>query len=224
LKRFKILLSDVLSSEAVENLERFVELVSRASEKFSEALKLLNDIKVGEARERFTQTVRLLEESAKVRALVEEEVANTSLDPGFKEELLSLITLIDDVGDLVKEASREFTILPFLEIPVPMREGLLRLTRTVSAMINTLSGLIKALLAGDYKKVDEALGEIVRLEEEADEEELENRSLLLSLSDRLKPPAIQLLIHDLNAILENTADACTRAARRAKLLIVAWLG
>ncbi len=219
----KLLLSDVLSDKAMKALEKYIELITSASDKFTQAVKLLNDVKISESRSTFIQVVKLLNESSRVKSIIEDEIANTSLDPGLKEELLTMINLVDDVGDLVKESAREFTILPFLEVPVQLRTGLLKLTNTVSEMVSSLSNLIKILITGNYEKIDEVLSRIIELEEKADELELENRGLILSFSEKLKPFALQLLIHDLNALLENTADSCARASRRIKLLVIAWL-
>lgn len=220
----KLLLSDVLSEEAMRNLEKYVESITNASGKFTEAVRLLNDVKISESQSSFSQVVKLLDQSGRYKAMLEDEIANSSLDPGFKEELLSLINQIDEVGDLVKESAREFTILPFLEIPIQLREGLLKLTRTVSEMISDLSESTKALIMGEYSRVDAFVERLIELEEKADELELNNRAMLLSFSEKIKPHALHLLIHDLNSILENTADSCARTARRIKLLVVAWLG
>ncbi|MCC6053985.1 MAG: DUF47 family protein [Thermosphaera sp.] len=220
----KLLLSDVLSEEAMRNLEKYVESITNASGKFTEAVRLLNDVKISESQSSFSQVVKLLDQSGRYKAMLEDEIANSSLDPGFKEELLSLINQIDEVGDLVKESAREFTILPFLEIPIQLREGLLKLTRTVSEMISDLSESTKALIMGEYSRVDAFVERLIELEEKADELELNNRAMLLSFSEKIKPHALHLLIHDLNSILENTADSCAKTARRIKLLVVAWLG
>ncbi|MEM1612022.1 MAG: DUF47 family protein [Desulfurococcaceae archaeon] len=219
----KLLLSDVLSHELMKDLEKYVELVVKATSTFAEAVRLLNEVRIGEARASFSHVIKLLDESGALKSAVEDGVAKTRLDPGFKEEMLVLINLVDDVGDHIKEASREFTILPFLEIPIQLRTGLIELLAAVSTMISKLADIIMCFIKGDYVKVEKINNEIIKLEEEADRFELENRSLLLSMGDRLKPQAIQLLVHDLNNLLENTADLCARVARRTRLIILAWL-
>lgn len=221
--RVKLLLSDVLSHELMKDLEKYVELVVKATSKFTEAVKLLNEIRIGEARALFSQVIKLLDDSSALKSAVEDGIARTRLDPGFKEEMLVLINLIDDVGDYVKEASREFTILPFLEIPAQLRTGLIRLLIAVSTMISKLTDIITCFIKGDYVKVEKLNNEVIKLEEEADYLELENRSLLLSIGDKLKPQTVQLLVHDLNNLLENTADLCARVARRTRLIVLAWL-
>jgi len=41
----KLLLSDVLSDKAMKALEKYIELITSASDKFTQAVKLLNDVK-----------------------------------------------------------------------------------------------------------------------------------------------------------------------------------
>lgn len=219
----RLLLSDVLSRELMDNFKKYLELVTKASNRFTEALKLLNEIRIAEAKTLFSQVVKILDESSIVKSQVEDEVAKMRLDPGLKEELLVLISLIDDVGDSVKEASREFTIMPFLELPVQIRAGLMKLSFTVSDMISKLSLACSFFMNGEYENVEKLLKEIILLEEIADNIETENRSLLLTLGDKLKPIAMQLLVHDINSLLESTADLCTRVMRRLKLIVLAWL-
>ncbi|MEM1713971.1 MAG: hypothetical protein QXW36_05510, partial [Desulfurococcaceae archaeon] len=73
------MLSDILSRESMVKLEKYVDLVTKASEKFTEAIKLLNDIKISEARSTFTEVIKLLDESGKYKAMLEDDVAETRL-------------------------------------------------------------------------------------------------------------------------------------------------
>ncbi|MEM4903881.1 MAG: DUF47 family protein, partial [Desulfurococcaceae archaeon] len=164
----KLLLSDVLSHELMKDLEKYVELVVKATSTFAEAVRLLNEVRIGEARASFSHVIKLLDESGALKSAVEDGVAKTRLDPGFKEEMLVLINLVDDVGDHIKEASREFTILPFLEIPIQLRTGLIELLAAVSTMISKLADIIMCFIKGDYVKVEKINNEIIKLEEEAD--------------------------------------------------------
>lgn len=207
----------------MENLERYIDLVTKASSQFTDAVKLLNEVKINDAQTAFYNVVKLLNESGKYKALAEDSMVGLRLDPGFKEELFNLINMLDDVGDLVKEASREFTILPFLEIPLQLRAGLVKLSKTVSEIVSKLSEAVTNFIKGDYGRVGLLFREILALEELADTIELENRALILTFSDKLKPYALHLLVHDLNALLENTADMCARSIRRINLVIMAWL-
>lgn len=207
----------------MENLEKYANAIKNASRSFAEAVRSLNEARLNEAQLSFMKVVKTLDESGRYKALVETSIAELRLDPGFKEELLSLINMLDEAGDLVKEASREFTITPFLEIPVQIRNGLVEISIIVSEIISKFNEAVFCLIRGDYDRLDAIVKEVLELEEKADKLEIENRARLLQFGDRLKPITLQLLIHDLNALLENIADACTRSITRIRLISSAWL-
>ncbi|MEM1695344.1 MAG: DUF47 family protein [Candidatus Aenigmatarchaeota archaeon] len=217
------LLSDVLPDSLMTNLEKYVSTVEDASREFTKAISLLNNVRIGEARVSFTRTIKLLDESGALKSSIEEEIANLSLDPGLKEELLYLIDMFDDISDSLKESAREFTIIPFLELPERLRNGILRLSEKVVKSMNLLANTLKFFIAGRYKEVEKAFSEILKVEEEADALELENRSLILELSEKIKPYALQLLAYHLINQLESTTDLCARVAERVRLISMAWL-
>lgn len=217
------LLVDVLPQDIVKTLERYVETLENAGREFTSAIDLLNNVRVGEARTAFMKTVRLLNELGPLKTTIDEGISYLSLDPGFKEELLTLMVLLDDVADSVKEAAREFTVIPFLELPVQLRNSVLKLSEVVSKSISLLATTTKMFTKGQYGEVGKAFAKILELEEQADNLELESRRLLLELSDKVRPTALQLLTYHLISQLENTADQCTKAAERLKLVALSWL-
>jgi len=219
----KLLLADVFSKALVSVFKDYADIIKDAADKFTHAITLLNNMRVGEARVLFSEVIKLLDKSGELKATIEEGVAATSLDPGFKEEVLVLVNMIDEIGDHIKESSRELTILPFLELPEKLRRGLVELARVTSMSITLLTESFTSFVRGEYEKVDEYFKKILEVEEKADELELENRGLILNMSDIVKPYALQLLIFSLNNLLETTTDLCARTASRVRLIVKAWL-
>jgi len=219
----KLLLADVFSKALVGVLRDYADIIKDAADKFTHAITLLNSMRVGEARVLFSEVIKLLDKSGELKTNIEEGVAATSLDPGFKEEVLVLVNMIDEIGDYIKESSRELTILPFLELPERVRKGLVELARVASQSISILTENFTSFIKGNYERVDEYFKEIIKLEEKADELELQNRGVLLDMSDLIKPYTLQLLIYNLNKSLETITDLCARTAGRVKLIIKAWL-
>jgi len=219
----KLLLADVFSKALVGVLRDYADIIKDAADKFTHAITLLNSMRVGEARVLFSEVIKLLDKSGELKTTIEEGVAATSLDPGFKEEVLVLVNMIDEIGDYIKESSRELTILPFLELPERVRKGLVELARVASQSISILTENFTSFIKGNYERVDEYFKEIIKLEEKADELELQNRGVLLDMSDLIKPYTLQLLIYNLNKSLETITDLCARTAGRVKLIIKAWL-
>jgi len=218
-----VLLSDVLPSDLVGLLERYARSLKDAAEEFARAVELINDVRIGEARSAFANTVKLLDETSPLKTEIEERVVELSLDPGFKEELLSLVGMLDGVGDSIKEAAREFTIVPFLELPQKLREGVIRLSRSASRAIALLAESLGLVISGKYKELEDLFKKLIAVEEEADALNLENRAVMLELSEKIKPYALQLMTYHLVVHLEEITDLCTQVAQRARLVVHAWL-
>ncbi len=219
----KLLLSDVLPRELIDYFKNYAEIIRDATREFTRAITLLNDMRVGESRSLLADVIRLLNKSGEIKTTIEEGVANTSTDPGFKEEILLLISMIDEIGDSVKETARELTIMPFLELPEKLRKGLIELAYTASNSISILAESLTSFILGEYSKLDENFKEVIKLEEKADELQLRNRGLMLDFSDAIKPYAMQLLVYSLGEMLEVITDLAARTAARMRLIVKAWL-
>jgi predicted phosphate transport protein (TIGR00153 family) len=219
----KLLLSDVLPRELIDLLRNYAEVVKNAASDFTRAVTLLNDMRIGESRSLLADVIRLLDKSGEIKTNIEEGVANTSTDPGFKEEVLLLINMLDEISDSIKETARELTILPFLELPEKLRKGLIELAYTASNSISILAESFTSFILGEYSKLDENFKEVIKLEEKADELQLKNRGLMLDFSDAIRPYAMQLLVYSLSEMLEIITDLAARTASRIRLIVKAWL-
>jgi len=69
--------------------------------------------------------------------------------------------MYDEIGDAVKEASRELTILPFLELPDKVRRGSW-IWRAASRSVSPLSESLVSFAMREYEKVEESLKEVSR--------------------------------------------------------------
>jgi uncharacterized protein Yka (UPF0111/DUF47 family) len=219
----KIQLSDVLPRDLIDLFRSYADVIKSASSEFAKAITLLNDMRVGEARALLSKVIKLLDKSGEYKTVIEEGVAKTSIDPGLKEEILTLISMYDEIGDAIKEASRELTILPFLELPDRVRRGLVELARVASRSVSLLSESLVCFVVGEYEKVEESFKEVLELEERADEIETENRGLVLEFGDSIRPYTLQLLVYSLNNALELVTDLVARVLSRTRLIIKAWL-
>jgi uncharacterized protein Yka (UPF0111/DUF47 family) len=219
----KIQLSDVLPRDLIDLFRSYADVIKSASSEFAKAITLLNDMRVGEARALLSKVIKLLDKSGEYKTVIEEGVAKTSIDPGLKEEILTLISMYDEIGDAIKEVSRELTILPFLELPDRVRRGLVELARVASRSVSLLSESLVCFVVGEYEKVEESFKEVLELEERADEIETENRGLVLEFGDSIRPYTLQLLVYSLNNALELVTDLVARVLGRTRLIIKAWL-
>lgn len=218
-----IRLSDILTAKAIKVLIDFLSNLEKIAKSFSTSLDLLNTMRVGEARVQLAEVLKQEEKGKELRTRLEELIVSSRLEPSLKEDLLNFVIKADAIGDHIKEAARELTILPLLEIPAEIRNGILELSKLSITALQQLVAAAKKTIEGDNAKALEDIEKINRYEDMADGVDLANRGLLLTLSDRLKPVTMAILIHDLNKDLEDSLDACQVAGEYLKLIILTWL-
>jgi len=217
------LIREILPEEIIEYLEKYSDKLNDIIKNFNQAIKLLNDLRVGEARSKLSETMKIQKDADNIRKNLFTLLEEARMDAAFKEDFLHLVKRLDRITDWIKEASRELTILPYLEIPDDIRKGLEKMiNKIVEAAEETIEAL-KNTIDGKYDEAKKLISHVEALEEEADELDVENRGKLLKYHDQFKPYTMAILIHDLNHDLEEAADACREAADYLRVIIMSWI-
>jgi len=217
------LLREILPEDLIKLLERYADYLNRIIENFSKGMRLINEIRIGEARGVFAKVIELQIEADNIRKQIVSILEEIRIDAAFKEDLFHLVKRIERTLDWIKEASRELTIIPYLEIPNNIRNGIEELINTIVKSAGKVVEAIKSTLNGEYDRVKILVEEIESLEEKADEIDLSNRSKLIKYHDQIKPCTLAILIHDLNRDLEEAADSCREVADYLRAIIVGWI-
>ncbi|AFK51384.1 hypothetical protein TCELL_0961 [Thermogladius calderae 1633] len=218
-----ISLSDIMPEEALESLRDYLKNLIKSIDLFRKSLKLLNEVRVGEARSLLAEVVKARSEANKSRLRLIEVIENSRLEPSVKEDILHFIKRLDAISDNVKEAARELTIMPYLEVPSPIRDGLNRLADMVLQAASHVAEATERLITGEHKRALELVNKVLEIEEEADRVDVDNRGKLIVYADVIKPSTLAILIHDFNKDLENAVDSCAEAADYLHILITTWL-
>ncbi|WP_440059346.1 DUF47 domain-containing protein [Thermogladius sp. 4427co] len=216
-------LSDLLPEDGIKALRKYVENLTKSVDLFAKSLKLLNEVRIGDARSLLAEVVKKRNEANQERLKLIEIIENSRLEPSVKEDILHFVKRLDAIGDHVKEAARELTIMPYLEIPHPIREGLNKLADKVVLAVSHIAEAVDHLINGEHEKSLELVNRVLEIEEEADRIDVENRGRLIEFSEAIKPCTLAILIHDFNRDLENAADACAETADYMHILITTWL-
>lgn len=213
---------EVLPAKIIELLEKYVDLVVEMADTFYDSLKLLNEIRTGEARKKLADAMKRETRADSIRRQIIDLLEETRIDPGFKEDFFHLVKKIDSIADWIKEAARELLIIPYLETPQSLREGINDLAGKVVEAAKTTSEAVKRAVNGELRIAEELIARVEQLEEEADKTNVDNRGKLLDYADQIKPFTLAILLHDLNQDLEEAADACEDAVDYLRALIVSW--
>lgn len=216
------MIKEILPEQLVDMLEDYMEHIRSIINKFRTAFKLMNEMRIGEARSSFAETLKIQDRADQARKKIIAMLEEARLDPGFKQDFFHLVKRLDRITDWIKEAARELTIIPYLEVPEDIRNGIEKLIDQIVEATEDIVDAVEKTIDGEYGEARKLIERIEMIEEKADEIDLENRGKLLTLHDQFKPYTLAILIHDLNHDLEEAADACREAADYLRALIVGW--
>jgi uncharacterized protein Yka (UPF0111/DUF47 family) len=118
------LFMEALPKPLIDLFSEYIDKVVETSKAFSDGVRLLNEIRVGEARAKLAEASKLESEADEILKKLIALLEASRIDPGFKEDFFHMIKRIDDIADWFKEAARDLMIIPYLETPQPIREGL----------------------------------------------------------------------------------------------------
>lgn len=217
------MIKEVMPSKLLDTVLEYVDYVNKVLKDFQESIRLLNSLRIGEARSKLTDAMKKDKEVYRIKETAIEILEKTHVHPALKEDFYHFIKTIYRVCDWVKEASRELIVLPYIEIPDEIRGKLERLTTKLIEAFETLSQAIHKAIRGEYGESIKLVEKVLKIEEEADEIDLSIRDSLLKLHASYETPVLAILIHELNKDLEGAVDSCRDAADYLRALIVGWI-
>lgn len=200
----------------------YLKKIQDTASSFEDAVSLLNEMRTGEARVKLADAMKYEKDADKIRREIIDYMEKEHVEPEFKEDFFHLIKRVDLIADWIKEAARELTVMPYLEIPAPIREKLEELMDKVEELVKKVVKAITSFVEGKYSEAWRLIDEIEALEEEADEINVSIRGMLLEYSNQIKPYPLAILIQEFNTELEEAADACEDAGDYIRALIVQY--
>ena len=139
-------------------------------------------------------------------------------DAFLKDYLAKLLRMLDRVSEWIKEASRYLDIIPYLEIPIELREKIEELSRLDLEAIESIFNAAKALIKGDRNAVLKYTLEAEEIEEKADEILHIARKNLVVIGGSIENPALIVMLRDFIEALENVTDYAEDVADILRLI------
>lgn len=185
-----------------------------------DGLRLLNQIRVGEAEVALSDAIKADTRGDKTRREILFRLGLEIEDSSIREDVAHLVRRLDLVSEWAKEAARYLTIIPYLEVPVDLREKAERLSSLAVEAADLLLASVKALLEGDEKTANSHATRVEHIEEEADQVNIEARRLLIKHGTDIENPAIVFMFRDFIESLENITDYAEDAADYIRALAI----
>ncbi len=203
-----------------EGLLKYFDMIESMATSFKRAINSLNDMDLSNAYKHLDKAIKLDTEADKYRRDLMAEIVSSVRSDDLKEDLSKLLRMLDRMSEWIKEASRYLDIVPYLEVPVEIREKIEKLSYLDKRAAEELSEAIKALLEGDEEEMKRRVEEVERIEEEADELNHVAKKTLVSIGYTLTNPAIVVMLRDFIEALETATDYAEDVADIIKLLAI----
>ncbi len=201
-----------------EGILKYFDMIESMAKSFKRAINSLNDMDLNNAYKHLDECIKLDTKADAFRRELMAKIASEVKDEDLKEDLSKLLRMLDRMSEWIKEASRHLDIIPYLEIPVEIREKIERLSYLDKRAAEELSEAAKALLEGDRKEMGRRVEEVERIEEEADEVNHVAKKTLVSLGYKITNPAVIVMLRDFIEALETATDYAEDVADIIKIL------
>ena len=211
-----------IPNDITKDLIEYVELVHKIIIDLRRGILLLNDVRIGEAMSVLSDGIRTDTYADEIRRNILFQIDESIKDSDTKEALARLIRRFDLISEQTKEAARYLTIIPYLEIPLDIRERIEEMSRLASESVDLLVNAVKALIEGDDKKALSQSTKVEELEEKGDEINMTARKLLLNYGEKAPNPALVVLLRDFIEALENIIDFAEDAADYIRILALKY--
>ncbi len=201
-------------------LSEYVVLVNKIVKGLRNSIKLLNEMRVGEALEQISECIKNDTRADNIRRKILYEISSYIEDDDIRESIVRLIRRFDLVAEWSKEASRYLSIIPYLEIPADIRDKIRKLSEYAVEAVDTLVDAVESLLDGDVEVAREHACRVEELEEKADEVNVAARKLLLNYGNSIRNPAFIVMLKDFIESLESIVDYAEDAADYVRALAI----
>ncbi len=201
-----------------EGLLEYFDMIESMAKSFKRAINSLNDMDLNNAYKHLDKCIKLDTQADAFRRELMAKIAAEIKDDDLKEDLSKLLRMLDRMSEWIKEASRYLDIIPYLEIPVEIREKIEKLSYLDKRAAEELSEAAKALLEGDKKEMNRRVEEVEKIEEEADELNHIAKKTLVSIGYTMTNPALVVMLRDFIEALETATDYAEDVADIIKIL------
>ncbi len=192
-------------ADLANNILRYSSLVLSIVTKVVEGIKILEDLRSGEAMEKFAEAIHddTIADNLRRDLLFKLQY----LHPGFMRERVStLLRRLDLISEQAKDVARSLTVFPYLELPAELKKSIRTLAEESLRASTKVFESIKALLNNSFDEAIKLAYQTELIEEEADNTLVEGRRHIVKYGNLVKNPATLIMASKLIESLEGISD------------------
>lgn len=216
-------MDDPVPSNIGEELSRLVlkyaEAVNDIVRGVREGVRLLGSMRTGEAMESLASAIKADTKADDIRREILLKLRQAK--SGYvRERIAKLVRRLDLVSEQAKEAARDLTIIPYLELPAELKEIVDELSDEAEESAHAMIKSLRALMVEDVKSALKYARKVEVIEEKADEIFLKGKRLVIKFGTRIKNPAVIIMFVNFMQSLENITDYAEDAGDYIRTLAI----
>ncbi len=216
-------MSDPAPSNIGEELSKLIleyaEAVNDIVRELREGISLLGSMRTGEAMESLASAIKADTKADNIRREILLKLRHAK--GGYvRERIAKLVRRLDLVSEQAKEAARDLTIIPYLELPAELKEIVDELSDEAEESAHAMIKSLRALMAEDVKSALKYAHKVEEIEEKADEIFLRGKRLVVKYGTKIKNSAVILMFFNFMQSLENITDYAEDAGDYIRTLAI----
>ena len=194
-----------ISKDFAASIIDYAEEVLGIVQGLRQGINLLNLMNSGEAMRELANAIKSDTKADAMRREILITLMNVR--GGYvRERVARLIRRLDLVSEQAKEAARDLTLIPYLELPSDIKDVIDSLSKDIHESVKALTKSLAALMYGQPDKAVKYSRVVEELEEDADKVFLKGKRLLIKYEGKISNPAVILMLFNFMQSLENVTD------------------
>lgn len=190
----------------LDHIKAYVDRTWSMAKKLEEVIRLADSLSFDRMRVVLSDIIRLDTEADNYRREIVEKDLPTIADAIIRENIRTLIRMIDHVGEWIKDGLRHLDLIPIMGIPADVRGYITYLLRLVRNGVEAIRDSIDMLKTAKYSEAYRYGGKLEEIEEEADRVLHEAKKKIVEISNKVDNIAYIVFLNDLLKALETATD------------------
>uniref|UniRef100_A0A7C5YTZ5 DUF47 family protein n=1 Tax=Ignisphaera aggregans TaxID=334771 RepID=A0A7C5YTZ5_9CREN len=206
--------------EIFSDLYRYGSMVRDIVESLANSLSYLDSFRAGEARLELAKAIDIDRKADRYRREIIENKLIGIEDSIARSYIHNILRMLDRVGEWAKESIRYLDLIPYIEMPSPIKETIHDMIKTTVKGIEKIIEALELMSKDKYNSITKLCEEVEAVEENVDELLHIARKNIVVYSSKVQNQAIVMFLKDFIESIETMTDYEEDAADIIKALTI----
>uniref|UniRef100_A0A7J3QE20 DUF47 family protein n=1 Tax=Ignisphaera aggregans TaxID=334771 RepID=A0A7J3QE20_9CREN len=192
--------------EIFSDLYRYGSMIRDIVESLANSLSYLDSFRAGEARLELAKAIDIDRKADRYRREIIENRLIGIEDSIARGYIHNILRMLDRVGEWAKESIRYLDLIPYIEMPSPIKETIYNMIKTAVKGIEKIIEALELMSKDKYNSITKLCEEVESVEENVDELLHIARKNIVIYSNKIQNQAIVMFLKDFIESVETMTD------------------